>query len=71
MWQPEGVNAGNIAAMAVDPHDLIRGQGTSGPGWKTGADAVDRLWQGKPRPLLGSTQPQSPNGEPPPAAGGH
>ena len=26
-WQPSGANAGNLAAMVADPHDLIRGRG--------------------------------------------
>jgi len=26
-WEPTGANAGNIAAMVADPHDLIRGHG--------------------------------------------
>ena len=28
VWQPTGANAGNIAAMVADPHDLISGRGT-------------------------------------------
>ena len=27
VWQPTGANAGNIAAMVANPHDLIRGRG--------------------------------------------
>jgi type IV pilus biogenesis protein CpaD/CtpE len=42
-WQPEGVNAGNMAAMAADPLDFIRGRGTTTPE-RHAADAVTRLW---------------------------
>lgn len=57
MWRPDGVTDGNIAAMAQDPRDLLRGRASQGPEWMTGADAVDRVWQDKPRPLLRGTQP--------------
>jgi type IV pilus biogenesis protein CpaD/CtpE len=56
LWQPEGVNAGNIATMAQDPRDLIRGHATPGPEWRSGAAAVDRWWNDKAKPLPG---PQS------------
>ena len=29
VWQPTGANAGNIAAMVADPHDLISGRGVA------------------------------------------
>ncbi len=57
MWHPDDVNAGNIATMAQDPRDLSRGRADQGPEWKTGAEAVDRIWQDKPRPLLSATPP--------------
>jgi type IV pilus biogenesis protein CpaD/CtpE len=43
-WQPEGINAGNMAAMAANPLDLVRGHGASGSAHRTAANAVDRLW---------------------------
>lgn len=51
MWQPEGDNASNIAAMAERPFDLIRGRGESTPQIFEGRDAVQRLWQDRARPL--------------------
>ena len=46
MWQPEGVVQGNLAAMVVNPHDLILGRGTAAPSVKQASSAVDRLWKG-------------------------
>jgi hypothetical protein len=57
MWHPDGANDANIAAMVADPHDLISGQDAQNPGRKTGAAAVDRLWQNKPTPLLTGAPP--------------
>jgi len=70
MWQPEGVNAGNIAAEVQDPRDLIHGHAEPGPEWKTGTAAVNRLWDDKAKPLLSdtSTAPAA-AGTPSPAGG--
>jgi hypothetical protein len=53
VWKPSGANADNISAMAADPHDLIVGRTQRGPR-RSGSDvdAIDRLWTGKPVPLL-------------------
>jgi hypothetical protein len=53
MWHATGVNARNIAAMAVNPNDLIRGQDQPRRRAATEADAVDRVWTNKPTPLAG------------------
>jgi type IV pilus biogenesis protein CpaD/CtpE len=68
-WQPTGANAGNIGAMAVRPTDLIRGRSTTRSDARQGADAVDRVWQGRARalPAPSSTAPQS--AAPAPASG--
>jgi len=47
VWIPEGANDGNLAAMVVNPNDLIRGQSDSGPRSKMGTTAVERLWRGE------------------------
>jgi type IV pilus biogenesis protein CpaD/CtpE len=47
VWYPTGSNAGNIAAQAVRPHDLIVGRGAHGADGQLAADAVDRVWTGK------------------------
>ena len=47
VWTPEGANAGNLAAMVANPHDLIRGQSDTSPHYKQGSSAVDRLWRGE------------------------
>lgn len=70
MWQPDGVNAGNIAAMVADPRDMIRAQHPPAAAWKTGAAAVDRLWQDKAKPLLSTTHTPTAS-DAPPAAGAH
>ena len=51
MWQPEGVNAGNIAAQVADPSVLVRGRGRTG-GTRDGVEAAERLVQGRPRGML-------------------
>lgn len=51
MWQPEGVNSRNLAAMVANPADLRRGHGDPGfPGARAAA-AVTRLQLGKTVPL--------------------
>ena len=75
MWQPEGVVAGNIAAMLDHPSDLRRGRGDPGVTRLQGQMAVARIWEGRERPLPNSPADAgpTPNGpEPPPTApGGH
>ena len=51
VWQPTGSNAANIAAMAADPNDLIRGRGVMQTGTKTSTAAVERIWNDNPRTL--------------------
>jgi len=53
MWRPEAVNDGNIAAMAQDPRDLVRGHGAGGPLLNGGEAAVERLWRDKVKPFPG------------------
>lgn len=47
VWRPTGANAANIAAMAADPHDLIRGRGDDRQFSKPAARAVDKVWSGQ------------------------
>ncbi|MFC0408557.1 hypothetical protein [Roseomonas elaeocarpi] len=52
-WQASGVNDRNLRAMLVDPGQLERGGvGTSTANGGMGAAAVNRLLNGKVRPLL-------------------
>src|SRR5262249_37507898 len=51
-WQPSGANAGNIAAMVANPHDLISGRGATREDSKSSNLAVDRVWTDKPKSLL-------------------
>jgi hypothetical protein len=51
VWQPTGSNAANIAAMAADQSDLIRGRGVTQSGTKGSTTAIERLWNDNPRPL--------------------
>jgi type IV pilus biogenesis protein CpaD/CtpE len=53
-WQPTGANAGNLAAMAAKPRDLVFGRGGAPKGDRLQADAVERVWEGRARPLNGS-----------------
>jgi len=53
-WQPQGVNAANIRAMAAHPADLAEGRGDPGALGAESEPAVERLWNGHPKPLLGT-----------------
>lgn len=51
-WHPSEVNPLNIAAMAANPDDLRHGQHSDRRRTVQDSDAVDRIWTGKPTPLL-------------------
>ena len=55
VWQPSGANAGNIAAMVADPHDLISGRGSAMQNSNESALSVEHVWLDQPKPL--STAP--------------
>jgi hypothetical protein len=57
-WHPEGVNAHNIALMAAVPSDLAYGRRAPRRSGAAAAFAVERLWQGRPKPLLISVFPR-------------
>lgn len=68
MWQPEGANAGNMAAMIERPADLRRGRGDPGATRVESQLAVARIWEGHERPLLNDAGAQTaapPTGAPP------
>lgn len=52
VWYPTGANAGNIAAMAANPGDLVIGRGARGPEPRGGVAAVEKYWQGDTRTAL-------------------
>jgi hypothetical protein len=52
MWQASGVNDRNIALMAANPADLVRGRDAPQRGAIVETDGVTRLWTGKQLPLL-------------------
>jgi type IV pilus biogenesis protein CpaD/CtpE len=52
MWQPNGANSLNLAAMVSDPRDLLRGHGETGAQPVQSAMAVDRLLTNTAKPLL-------------------
>lgn len=51
-WHESGINKSNIAAMAVNPSDLIHGRHSDRRRDVQESDAVDRIWTGKATPLL-------------------
>lgn len=55
LWQPAGANAGNLAAMAARPRDLVVGRGGRLTDGRLSADAVDRVWQDRAKPLTPAT----------------
>ena len=68
MWQPEGVNSSNIAAMVERPSDLVRGRADRSTEIFAARDAVQRVWEDRARPLHGTTTSNSaalpdPNGK--------
>ncbi len=53
-WQPQGVNAVNIAVMAAHPTDLVRGHGDPGTLGQQAVPPVERLWIDRVKPLPAS-----------------
>ncbi|HEY7576004.1 MAG TPA: hypothetical protein VH855_00295 [Acetobacteraceae bacterium] len=51
-WQPTGANAGNIAAMAANPYDLIHGRGVQQVDSRGSNQAIGHVWTDTPKPLL-------------------
>jgi type IV pilus biogenesis protein CpaD/CtpE len=51
VWYPSGANAGNIAAMAARPEDLVSGRGENAADARQAAGAIDRVWQDREKPL--------------------
>jgi hypothetical protein len=62
MWQPNGANSLNLAAMVVQPSDLIRGHGDPGPQPVLASIAVGRLLLGVPKPLPPVSDDSAPGG---------
>jgi hypothetical protein len=54
-WHPTDINARNIAAMANNPADLVRGRETKARRAVQESDAVEHVWTGHPVPLLGGS----------------
>jgi type IV pilus biogenesis protein CpaD/CtpE len=63
VWYPSGANAGNIAAMAARPSDLVLGRSGNTGDARQDAGSIDRIWQDRPKPLSSSADSA-------PAAGG-
>lgn len=66
VWQPTGANAGNIAAMVANPHDLISGRGTPVQNSNEATLAVGHVRSDQPKPL---TPSGGSGGGSPPGAG--
>jgi hypothetical protein len=62
MWHATGVNEQNIAAMAVNPGDLVRGRDSPRRRVVVESDGVTRLWTGHQLPLLSDTPGSSTSG---------
>jgi type IV pilus biogenesis protein CpaD/CtpE len=70
LWHPSDVNAHNIAAQAANPADLVHGRESPRHQVNTDSDAADRLWSGKPLPLLTSGGSGGGSGAAAPSTGG-
>lgn len=57
VWYPTGANAGNIAAMAVRPSDLILGRSDNEGDARQAAGAINRVWEGQTKPLSSTSSP--------------
>jgi hypothetical protein len=53
MWHPDNAVAHNMAAMAVNPADLVHGRETGPHRVRVESEGVERVWTGKTLPLLG------------------
>jgi len=62
MWHATGINEQNIAAMAVNPADLVHGRDSPQRRVVVESDGVTRLWTGKQLPLLSDTPGSSTSG---------
>lgn len=51
VWQPSGANAGNIAAMVANPHDLISGRSAAVQNANESALSVNHVWADQPKSL--------------------
>jgi hypothetical protein len=67
VWYPTGSNAGNIAAMAARPGDLILGRSGKQGDAQQAAEAIDRVWQGNAKPLVTTGGPSASAGGAPAA----
>ncbi len=61
-WQPTGANSLNLAAMVVNPRDLIRGHGDRASDGSESVAGVTRLWSGRVTPLPGGSSLSAPAG---------
>jgi len=50
-WVPAGANTANIAVMASNPRDLIRGRSETRVDARRETTRVEQLWQGQIRAL--------------------
>lgn len=53
VWRPTGANSANIAAMAANPKDLIRGSGTTRSHSAAHIKSIERVQEDRAKPLLG------------------
>jgi hypothetical protein len=53
-WEPTAVNDANLALMAVNPGDLVYGQGTKPADGMAAAAPIDRLRRDHVKPLIDS-----------------
>ena len=70
MWQPNGANTLNLAAMIANPNDLIRGRGTVGTPGIEAAPPIARLWSGRPLELPSTSSQATSAGQGRPGGGG-
>ena len=54
MWTPTGSNAANLAAMVQNPGDLVQGRAAGDSDGVVAAAAVERLRDGRVKPLPNS-----------------
>ena len=70
MWQPVGANTLNLAAMVVNPNDLLRGRGTTATPGIEAVPPVLRYWANRPTVLPTTSSQAASAGQGRPTTGG-
>lgn len=54
-WRPTDAPTANLAAQLVNPRDLVSGRGSAEGDSKESEQAIERVWQDRPKPIATSS----------------